>query len=71
MSNDEGMTKSECREMRIVPLPFEHSGLFRHSSFVLRHSNLFAFIRVIRGLKNWLSLRAPPLNGNQKGTLAS
>ena len=24
--------------MRIVPLPFEHSGFFRHSSFVLRHS---------------------------------
>jgi hypothetical protein len=33
MSNDEGITKSECRKMRIVPLPFEHWGLFRHSSF--------------------------------------
>src|SRR5207249_12324244 len=40
------MSNVECRrndkirmsKMRIVPLPFEHSGFFRHSSFVLRHS---------------------------------
>ena len=30
------MTKSECRKMRIVPIAFEHSGLFRHSPFACR-----------------------------------
>jgi len=39
MSNDEGMTKSEYRtRMPGAISSFEHSGFFRHSSFVLRHS---------------------------------
>jgi hypothetical protein len=39
MTNAEGMTKSECQKNVQVPRPFEHSGFFRHSSFVLPHCN--------------------------------
>src|SRR4029453_9181690 len=50
MSNDEGMTKSECQNlMRRARFLFEHSGLVRHSSFVLSDSDSFASIGVIRG----------------------
>src|SRR5436305_13740727 len=37
MSNDEGMMKSESRSVRLAS-SFNHSSLFRHSSFGLRHS---------------------------------
>src|SRR5438093_12768317 len=36
MSNDQGMTKSESRSIRLAS-SFNHSSLFRHSSFELRH----------------------------------
>jgi hypothetical protein len=50
------MTNVECRKNDEIRMPkriqsgsssFEHSGLFRHSSFVLRHFD----VRVFRGLK--------------------
>src|SRR5207247_6755447 len=47
MSNDEGMTKLESRMIktarRRAHSSLEHSGLFRHSSFVIRHSAIAAF----------------------------
>src|SRR5881392_2180172 len=47
MSNDEGMTKLESRMVktacRRAHSSLEHSGLFRHSSFVIRHSAMAAF----------------------------
>ena len=51
MPNVEAMTKSERQDMiRSARCPFEHSSFFSYSSFVLCHSESFAFIRVIRGL---------------------
>src|SRR6184192_3507211 len=47
MTNDEGMTKLESRMIktarRRAHSSLEHSGLFRHSSFVIRHSAIAAF----------------------------
>ena len=47
MSNDEGMTKLESRMVktacRRAHWSLEHSGLFRHSSFVIRHFAIAAF----------------------------
>jgi hypothetical protein len=47
MSSDEGMTKLESRMIkaarRRAHSSLEHSGLFRHSSFVIRHSALAVF----------------------------
>jgi hypothetical protein len=48
MTNDEGTTKLESRMIkatrRRARSSLEHSGLFRHSSFVIRHSAVAAFL---------------------------
>jgi hypothetical protein len=56
MPNVEGMTKSETRisrrKFQMARSPFEHSSLFRHWSFVIRHSALaisFALTLSLRG----------------------
>jgi len=47
MSNDEGMAKLESRTIKTARRrghsSLEHPGLFRHSSFVIRHSAIAAF----------------------------
>jgi hypothetical protein len=56
MTNGEGMTKPETRisgrKLQVARSSFEHSSLFRHSSFVIRHSALaisFALTLSLRG----------------------
>jgi hypothetical protein len=49
MTNVEGMTKPEAQKSRYEPLAkssFDHSNLFRHSSFVIRHlvSSVWLFV---------------------------
>ena len=50
MSNVEGMTEPEARRMRqkrrMTRSSFDHSGLFRHSSFVIRHLVLVVCLAV-------------------------